>query len=661
MRPQGGAGMSLRRLSRVLLRPARRRGRSGQTCALLGLLPVLLAGASGEPQTQALPFERIADSGFASDHAPWFRRAFDMLTADMDLDGDPDLLINWHHHERLELFENVAGKFVHRNPRGADRSGLYDNRGVPELFATQEELLGRIEASGTPGLYVWHDQNRGSNWRFFWMGGRQGNGGLRLQLEVSLPVLETSGLTPAELDQPDDRHLRIALVEGPLPRLFGVRVRRVATQLVLRLEVPPESEHPPIFAGAGLTPQNGHRLELWKPDPHGIAWVDAEGTRNPEIYITRGGLGGELLPPANPKLDRYYLFGAKDGPLYRMAEGIVPPSYGRGRRVEWVDIEGDGTLELSIANQQTANELLVRDQASGALRDRAADWGLDLKGASVQTWGDLDGDGRQDLFFQAGTRIDVLRNRGAGEFELLRGDSLGLILPDAERSASVIDPTSLRLADFDNDGDLDLWVLGYGRDGTNHLFRFDGKRFAGVSHALGLDAARGSQVVVLLDINNDGFEDAVSFGKSAWIWTNHGGQRFELDPVPTAIGLGRIFAATACDVDGDGRTDLLAAGRQRHLLRNVVQNGNAFLDVVLRSGETEPVGAVVRAWYSDGTVRAQRYGSAHSTAFSQALGPLRFGIQRGITLEKVGVKWPGERNEQLYEVPEMNTRLKIVR
>ncbi|MDJ0849085.1 MAG: hypothetical protein QNK04_11960 [Myxococcota bacterium] len=31
-----------------------------------------------------------------------------MAVADMDLDGDPDLLVNWHHNEPLELYESTA-------------------------------------------------------------------------------------------------------------------------------------------------------------------------------------------------------------------------------------------------------------------------------------------------------------------------------------------------------------------------------------------------------------------------------------------------------------------------------------------------------------------------------------------------------------------------
>jgi len=275
------------------------------TWALVGLSGLPPPEATAHADAGPVPFERAEDSGFPVDRAPWFRRPFDMLATDMDLDGDPDLLINWHHHEPLELYENEGGRLVHRNPLGADRSGLYDNRGIPYLFERPEVMRRRIEASDRPGLYVWHDRNRGRSWRFLWKDAPELFGGLRLRLETSLPIVEISNLETEEIERTDERHLRISLKKGMMQRSFGVRVRGVATQLVIQLESAPEGGRPPIFVGPQLTPMATGEVELWKTDPHGIAWVDVAGSPKPELFITRGGLGGELIAPARPKEDRY--------------------------------------------------------------------------------------------------------------------------------------------------------------------------------------------------------------------------------------------------------------------------------------------------------------------------------------------------------------------
>ena len=92
---------------------------------------------------------------------------FDLVVTDMDLDGDPDLLVNWHHLGRPELFDNRRGRFALLNPSGADASGLFDNRGIPDLFAKATEMIAEIDAEGKPGVYLWHDLNRHGAWNFY--------------------------------------------------------------------------------------------------------------------------------------------------------------------------------------------------------------------------------------------------------------------------------------------------------------------------------------------------------------------------------------------------------------------------------------------------------------------------------------------------------------
>ena len=77
-------------------------------------------------------------------------------------------------------------------------------------------------------------------------------------------------------------------------------------------------------------------------------------------------------------------------------------------------------------------------------------------------------------------------------------------------------------------------------------------------------------------------------------------------------------------------------------------------DISLRDGGREAIGALVRVWYSDGSVSVRRYGSAHSSAFSQVLEPLHFGIPAGSRVEKLAVRWPGDREDSVLETPTLN-------
>jgi hypothetical protein len=255
-------------------------------------------------------------------------------------------------------------------------------------------------------------------------------------------------------------------------------------------------------------------------------------------------------------------------------------------------------------------------------------------------------------------------NRGAPtSFDLVAGADLNLVVPDLEPDGSqLFAPASLRQADFDADGHLDLWLLGHGPERTNHLFLRRGDVFEDVSDAVGLTQIRGNTSVVLLDIDNDSFPDVLSFGpEHARLWRNRRGKRFDFARLTEATVPEPIHAAVSGDFDGDGATDVVLVGHERHLLRNRAAGGGGFVDVALRQSGGEPIGALVRAVYSDGRASLQRYGSMRSSRYSQSLQPLHFGIPAGAALEKIGVRWPGEAAEEIYEVGAPGRRIELER
>jgi hypothetical protein len=598
----------------------------------------------------------------------------------MDRDGDTDLLLNWHHLAALELFENRdgsfvqrnprandrsglfenrEGSFVQRNPRANDRSGLFENRGIPSLYAERDEIIARIERSPDAGLYLWHDLDRKAGWHFLWKDLDRRYPGLRAEIETNWDSTELVGLGAEEVEQQDGLRLGIAIADGAPARPFQLKLD-AGTQLKVRTLADENGAVPPLFIGSELTPVRSGRADLWLPDPHGMAWVNVDGSAHPELFITRGGIRGTLRAPLDPKVDRFFLHRPDAMMRYQPSDpGTIPAGYGRGRRVEWVDVDLDGRLELSITNFATPNSLLVRDPRSGVFEDRAADFGLDIE-PDVGIWGDIDDDGRPDFVHLRDGAIEVARNLGGSGFERISGEALGLTLPESE---SLQETATLRWADFDNDGALDLWVLSWSDARTNHLFRREGSGFRDISEEAGLTRVRANTVVVLADFDNDSFVDVVSFGRNrllaagdasgrrpsivpALLWRNRGGESFEF----VNLGIPHLYrAATALDADGDGRTDLVAFAEERHLLRNV-STARPSIEVELRDGDREPIGARVRAHYDDGTIAAQRYGSAHSTSHSQSLQPLRFGIPDGAKLESFDVRWPGETDGERFPV-----------
>lgn len=645
---------------------------------LVVLLVLVLFGCQRESPGTGEPFERADMSAFGGHSGvrtgEW---AFDVVAADMDVDGDPDLLINWHHLGPMELFENKGGRFELVNRQDQDGSGLFDHPGIPSFFGAAPEMLSRIEGSTRSGLYLWHDVNRKESWRFVWKDEDRRYPGFLLDLVTSLEFLEVEGLAASEVEKPSRRELRITVPTAAERRVFSVKARQTTVRLYLRLRAP-SGEGIPIFVGRDLTPFPHGEIDLWKPDPHGIAWVDVEAGPRPEIYITRGGLMGELALPLEPKLDDFFRPGSPGGLVYeRASESTVPRDNGRGRRVEWVDVDNDGYLELSVANKATPDKLLIRGKGSGPFRDGAAERGLDLQESDVQCWGDYDGDGFQDLYFLEGRTIHIMKNLGGLEFERLPGDRIGLTLDPSEKpSRGLFEFAAIHLADFDNDGQLDVWLLGYGKGRTNHLFRRDGGHYTNITEGVGLASIRGNKSVVLLDLDNDGFEDAVSTAgwrraknkaavdeiqTHALLWQNREGKAFDFRPLPLALVPEPIHAATSLDADGDGREDLVLIGADRHLLLNRSDPQNSFVEIALRDRGREPIGALVWIFYSNGSVAVRRYGSAYNSAFSQVLGPLHFGVPSGIQIDKLAVRWPGDRDETFYSAPQLNQTTLIER
>ena len=363
-----------------------------------------------------------------------------------------------------------------------------------------------------------------------------------------------------------------------------------------------------------------------------------------------------------PKGDR--LFATVDGgtTLYELtAPPRIPLDYGRGRRVAWVDVDADGTPELSVSNKGSANKLLRR-LGDGTYTDVAPALGVDLAAAEVQCWGDFDGDGLDDLFYVDGQVVHLLRNDGE-EFEPRDGATLGLTFGPSQPVTSLFNFAALRLADFDNDGDLDLWLLMQGEDRRNFLFRRDGDHFTDVTEEAGVSAVHGNIFTVLFDADNDGTEDAVSSGllagddpapgapiRHALLWNNRGG-RFAMRFLDPAVLPKAIHCATDLDVDRDGRVDLAAIGTDRVLLRNTTNSANRWVRVEAHDRGRPALGAVVRVHYDDGSVCARRVGSAHNTAYSQVIRPLHFGVPAGQGIRSLSVQWPGDASPTTYDPP----------
>ena len=214
-----------------------------------------------------------------------------------------------------------------------------------------------------------------------------------------------------------------------------------------------------------------------------------------------------------------------------------------------------------------------------------------LNGNGTCAWGDIDGDGDQDLMVAgSGTFIRVYRNEGDHFSDVTEAVGLGH-LPSGY---------SLNLVDYDNDGWLDLFVSLNGWSGPmpDLLFHNDHGHFVNASKSSGVDDPGSGFVSLWADLDNDGWLDLVvangvlQDGSVTQIYRNNGNGTFT--NVTRAAGLhepagfGAIGIALG-DYNKDGRVDLLINGRSGAPNRLYRNDGNwHFTEVAAKAGILQP-------------------------------------------------------------------------
>ena len=236
------------------------------------------------------------------------------------------------------------------------------------------------------------------------------------------------------------------------------------------------------------------------------------------------------------------------------------------------DINGDGLDDLYVCQPGGLPNRLFVQEADGAVTERSAELGVDwLESTHAALFVDLDNDGDQDLLTGVESGVLVHENDGSGKFSVKSARLLPAALP-----------YSIAAADYDLDGDLDLYVCCYNRrkganrhlvfarpvpyhdannGGRNVLLRNDGRwRFSHATLRAGLDAnnRRFSYAAAWEDFDNDGDQDlyvANDFGRNN-LYRNDAGHFTDIAPAAGAEDISPGMSSCWGDYDNDGLMDL---------------------------------------------------------------------------------------------------------
>jgi len=224
------------------------------------------------------------------------------------------------------------------------------------------------------------------------------------------------------------------------------------------------------------------------------------------------------------------------------------------------DFDGDGAFDIMTAGFELDGEILLfMGRGDGTFDERGAASGLEgFPGGLNMIHADVDDDGDLDVYVLRGAWLDRL---GRIPNSLLANDGRARF-QDVTFQAGLSDrhePTqTAAFADYDNDGDLDLYVGN--ENAASQLFRNTGDgTFEDVAAGAGVENHRFAKAVVFGDYDGDRFPDLFvsnDFGENR-LYRNRGDGTFE-DVAETAgvAGPTLSFPAWFWDFDNDGALDI---------------------------------------------------------------------------------------------------------
>jgi len=341
------------------------------------------------------------------------------------------------------------------------------------------------------------------------------------------------------------------------------------------------------------------------------------------------------------------------------------PEFGKGRLCQFKGIP----VQCGPRGLKGAGDTLYHNNGDGTFTDVSKKAGVSdpegYYGLGV-ICSDFDGDGLVDIFVANDSTPNFLyHNNGDGTFKEI-GFVSGLALSaDGSEQGSM----GVALGDYDHDGRLDLFVTNFDDD-YNTLYHNDGKgSFTDVSYAAKVAAVSLPYVgwgTWFFDYDNDGWPDLLvvnghvypqlpTYRQRNFVHHNNRDGTF----TEVAAQLGTAFAdkrsgrgAAFGDLDNDGDLDVVINNLdgKPQVLRN--DGGNANNSVLIKTigvkSNRDGIGARVKVVSGDLTQIGEVYSGG--SYISQNDMRVHFGLEQRTGIDFIEVRWPSGSIERIRNV-----------
>lgn len=329
----------------------------------------------------------------------------------------------------------------------------------------------------------------------------------------------------------------------------------------------------------------------------------------------------------------------------------------------WADYDNDGFIDLlantALGNGSASDKILFKNNGDGTFtRITEGELVTDFGATRETQWADYDNDGDQDvlvlnqttsLAVQYQTRL--YKNNGDGTFTRVLGSAFEAV-NYVDRSCS--------WGDYDNDGDLDVFITG----SQNRLYRNNGDgTFTEMTSSVVAESqttTNGSYGSAWADMDNDGDLDVFAMGFNTMLYYNNGDGTFTKYATPelfNAPGLAKLYGPALEDVDNDGFLDFHNGGFSNPDIPNVIYRNTTpasasrkWLKVKLTGTTSNRLGVGARITVIAGGKTQIREVQSHTAQATQSSPTQHFGLGNAATIVSITVKWPSGIEQALTDV-----------